>query len=170
MKQLSHYFQSSIILGTLSRLIVFLCSLMCGYLVSRVMTSVAAEDYGGVLNYSTVAILLMALSLLPIFLLKRFYGLRALDEEESFLEHLYTLILNAEIPVETAGGIDVRLNKDAATITKYYLVSLPKAIGSGAVIVAAGAIMLAIDWRIGFIMICLNMLQLLPTFIYEKWF
>ena len=169
MKQLSHYFQSSIILGTLSRLIVFLCSLMCGYLVSRVMTSVAAEDYGGVLNYSTVAILLMALSLLPIFLLKRFYGLRALDEEESFLEHLYTLILNAEIPVETAGGIDVRLNKDAATITKYYLVSLPKAIGSGAVIVAAGAIMLAIDWRIGFIMICLNMLQLLPTFIYEKW-
>ena len=65
------------------------------------------------------------------------------------MEHLYTLILNAEIPVETAGGIDVRLNKDAATITKYYLVSLPKAIGSGAVIVAAGAIMLAIDWRIG---------------------
>lgn len=169
MKQLSHYFRSSIILGTFSRLSVFLCSLMCGYLVSRVMTSVAAGDYGGVLNYSAVAILLMVLSLLPVFLLKRCYGLRALHEEEAFLEHLYTLILKAEIPVETAGGIDVRLNKDAAAITKYYLVSLPKAIGSGAVILAAGAIMLAIDWRIGVIMLCLNMLQLLPTFIYEKW-
>ena len=50
-------------------------------------------------------------------------------------------------------------NKDAAAVTKYYLVSLPKAIGSGAVILAAGAIMLAIDWRIGVIMLCLNMLQ-----------
>ena len=83
MKQLSHYFRSSIILGTFSRLSVFLCSLMCGYLVSRVMTSVAAGDYGGVLNYSAVAILLMVLSLLPVFLLKRCYGLRALHEEEA---------------------------------------------------------------------------------------
>ena len=58
--------------------------------------------------------------------------------------------------METAGGIDVRLNKDAAAITKYYLVSLPKAIGSGAVILAAGAIMLAIDWRIGVITLCLS--------------
>ena len=156
MKQLSHYFRSSIILGTFSRLSVFLCSLMCGYLVSRVMTSVAAGDYGGVLNYSAVAILLMVLSLLPVFLLKRCYGLRALHEEEAFLEHLYTLILKAEIPVETAGGIDVRLNKDAAAVTKYYLASLPKAIGSGAVILAAGAIMLAIDWRIGVIMLGLR--------------
>lgn len=163
----SSYFKSSVVLGTLNRVVLFGCSLLGGFLISRMLDTAGNQD--ALRSLGLLALIALAVGLIPIYFLTRSRTSAVRREEQAFLEGLYRALLDGRMSAKSPGELDVKLTEDAETVVSFYQEALPTAIGSLAVMVGAGILLLREDWRVGLIFMLMNLTQLLPTVVYEKW-
>lgn len=160
----SSLFRGSALLGAAQKLTVFFCSLVCGYLLSQILSG-----EGPALRLGGWTALAMGIGLLPIFFLTKTRSRMSRREEENFRESLYSDVMEARLEWENPGALDVKLTEDAGAVLRFYQNALPEAVGSLAVMAGAGALLLREDWRLGLLFLALDLMQLLPTLLYEKW-
>lgn len=163
----SSYFKSSIVLGTLSRVTLFGCSLLGGFLISRMLDTAGKQDE--LRSFGFFAFIVLVVGMLPIYFLTKYQASAVRQEKQNFLEGLYRALLDGRMSAKSPGELDVKLVEDADTVVSFYQNALPAAIGSLTVMAGAGVLLLYEDWRIGLIFLLLNLTQLIPTVVYEKW-
>lgn len=163
-RSFSACFRSSALLGAAQKLTVFFCSLACGYWISRILAGEASA-----LRLGSRTALVLGAGLFPIFWLTKARSRAGRREEENFREMLYRAVMEGRLVFENPGALDVRLTEDAGAVLGFYQNALPEAVGSLAVMAGAEALLLAEDWRLGLIFLVLDLLQLIPTLVYEKW-
>lgn len=166
-------FRMSVILGTVSKILSFVSALLCGYLVSQMLSAAMAAatsaNGGTVYRYALWTAGVMMVGLIPIYIVTQKRSTQMRREEQSFREILYAAVLDGRMAVSSAGELDVKLTEDAGTVLNYYQSAFPNAGGSIVVMAGAGVLLLLEDWRLGLIFLLLNLTQLLPTPVYEKW-
>ena len=168
-KSTYHTFRSSIMFGLLRSCVSFALSLFCGYMLSDLINKALEQDRAGVLLYAlaTSAALAVGLPLLHVLSGKR--GKARLYELQQFKESLYDKIIERRIDMENEGELDVKLSADCKEISKFMAESVPEAIGSMIVLAGATVLIAITDWRVCVVFTVMNLLQLVPTVVYEKW-
>lgn len=164
-----HAFHASITFGVLRSCASFAMSLFCGYMLSNSIDKALEQDKAGVALYALITTAALAVGLPLLHVLSGKHGKAQLYELQRFKESLYDRIIERRIDMENEGELDVKLSADCKEISKFMTESVPEAIGS--VIVLAGAtVLIAItDWRVCVVFTVMNLLQLVPTVVYEKW-
>lgn len=164
-----HYFSSSLAAGILSELTNYACMLLCGYLLSDLLEAVMQGQLKQGYNTALLTILVLLFSTLPKYAFSIWRSSRKLHDTQHFREFLYQCVLNRSIHVEDCGEMNVRMNRDVNTIAAYFQETCPKAISGMAVLFCSTTLICFVDWRIGSIFFTLNLTQLIPVIIYEKW-
>lgn len=166
---LSRYFRYSQMAGIVYELVAYTFMLLCGYLLSDLLEEVMAGQWKQMYRTGLLTILVLAFSILPKYALSVWRSNRKLTDTQHLREFLYQCVLNRSIRVEDRGEMNVRMNSDVKTIAKYYQETRPKAISGVAVLICSTVLICLVDWRIGLIFFALNLTQLIPIVVYEKW-
>lgn len=168
MKNFTH-FRRSCILGIICELISYAFMLLCGYGISNLLKLVmaGAEETLWKPAGFTVGILLVAL--IPKYRLIVLRSRIRLEDIQSFREFLYKCVLNRQVQAADRGEMSVRMNSDTKTIAGYYQETVPKAVSGTLVMLCSTFLLMVSDWRIGSIFFLMNLTQLIPIVVYEKW-
>lgn len=168
MKTFTH-FRRSCFLGLIYELVRYGFMLLCGYGISNLLELVMGGTDEKLLQTAggTVGILLFAL--IPKYLLIILRSRCRLEDIQSFREFLYQCVLNRRVQAADRGEMSVRLNGDTKTIAGYYQETVPKAVSGALVILCSAVLLMVSDWRIGCIFFLMNLIQLIPILVYEKW-
>jgi len=171
MKQsrLAEFFRLSEIAGILYEFVCFGGMLLCGYLLSAVLEAVMAAQWERMYRLAGYTAGALLVTVLIRYALTLWKSKAALTDTQSFRQFLYGCIIAKTVQAEDSGEMSVRLNGDVRTISDYYQQMMPKAIGGGVIMVCSAVLICLSDWRIGGIFFALNLTQLLPILVYEKW-
>ena len=163
------YFRRSCALGITYELVGYGFMLVCGYGISNLLELVMAgtDEILWQTAGFTVGILLFAL--LPKYVLIILRSRSRLEDIQSFQEFLYQCVLNRRVQAADRGEMSVRMNGDTKTIAGYYQETVPKAVSGTLVMLCSAVLLMASDWRIGGIFFLMNLTQLIPILVYEKW-
>lgn len=165
----SEYFRKSQTIGIIYELVTYGLMLLCGYLLSQLLEyamighSLCMQITGGVL------LVVLVLSIGPKYVLVVTQSNTRLTDTQTFREYLYQNILDRTANVNDRGEMDVRLNSDVKTISKYFQQTIPKAVSGTMTMFCSAVLISVVDWRVGLIFFSINLLQLFPVIVYEKW-
>ncbi len=162
-------FTQSMGIGMLKEWVSFAMVLLCGYLLSDMLECAMAGRWQNMYEKGGWLALALGLSLIPKYGLAVWHSKRKLTDIQNFREFLYQSILNRSLCVENQGQMEVRMNRDVQTIAEFFQETWPKALGGGTVLICSAVLLYREDRRIGSIFFLLNLVQLLPVFVYEKW-
>lgn len=167
--RLAEYFRLSEAAGILYEFVCFGGMLLCGYLLSAVLEAVMAAQWEKMYRLSKFTVGALLLTVIPRYALTLWKSKAALTDTQSFRQFLYGCLIARRVQAEDSGEMSVRLNGDVKTVSKYFQQTLPKAIGGSVIMVCSAVLICFTDWRIGGIFFALNLTQLLPIVVYEKW-
>lgn len=168
-ESLSHYFRYSQLVGIVYELMSYAFMLLCGYLLSNLLENVMSGQWKQMYRTGFLTILVLVFSIIPKYVLSVWRSNRKLNDTQHLREFLYQCVLNRSIRVEDRGEMNVRMNSDVKTIAKYYQETCPKALSGAVVLICSTVLICLVDWRIGLIFFALNLTQLIPIVVYEKW-
>lgn len=171
MKQehLSRHFHQSQMAGITYELVSYALMLLCGYLISDLLERAMASQWQQMYRTGSLAVLSLAITIFPKYALSVWRSSRKLTDTQRFREFLYQCVLNRSIRVEDRGEMNVRMSSDVKTIAKYFQDTRPKAISGAATLICSTILICLVDWRIGLIFFALDLTQLIPIVVYEKW-
>lgn len=168
-KSTGRLFHGAILFGLLQSCVSFALSLFCGYMLSGLINKALEPDRAGVGLYALATAAALAVGLPLLHVLSGRHGKAQLYESQRFQEALYDKIIERRIDVKNEGELDVKLSADCKEIAKFMTGSVPEAIGSLIVLIGATALIALTDWRVCIVFTLMNLLQLIPTVVYEKW-
>lgn len=142
-----------------------LCSLLLAQLLTQVMDGTLSPRY----PWASGTLLLLVVSVGPLFLLRRAYERAVGRDGQRFRETLYAGILSRELEVGSRGGLEVKLRRDTQAILKFLQRSCPQAVGGTVIWVGSALLLCHTDGRVGLLFFALNLVQLLPILVYETW-
>lgn len=90
-------------------------------------------------------------------------------QTQAFRTFLYRCVIDRRVSVGTPGEMQGKLGGDANTLAAFFQNTLPKAISGAVVILCATALLCMENLLLGSIFFFLNLIQLLPIFLYENW-
>lgn len=167
-KLLARHFSRSAGVGACCNLGSFAIQLVCGYLVSQLLTCVMEGGYGRWTHWMGILILLVC-NALPLYCLRQAYAKAMTREAQSFREYLYTGILGRNVPMNSRGELEVKLRRDTQAILSFWEQCLPNALGGCILLLISTLGLIWVDGRVGVLFFALNLVQLLPIVVYEGW-
>lgn len=167
--KLSLYFRRSCALGITGELTNYGLMLLCGYGTSHLLELVMAGEIARLPEVSILVLLILFLGVVPRYLLILLRSRFRLEDIQRFREFLYACVLDRRIQAADRGEMSVRMNGDTKTIAGFFQETVPKTISGVIVMLCSTVLLMLTDWRIGGIFFLLNMTQLIPILVYEKW-
>lgn len=162
-------FKSSLTNGIVFQLAVFAVKLLCGILLAQLITNAMGMEREATLYLSSAVLFIIAVALIPLYLLSKRTNCSKLNDSQCFREWLYKALLERQLDMHNRGEVEVKFRRDTEAIVNFYEQVIPNAVG-GCIILAGSTILLCqIDYRISLFFFVLNLIQLLPILIYEKW-
>ncbi len=168
-KKTYSFFRCSSFAGITFELVSYAFMLLCGYLLSSLLENVMAGQWQQMYDAGILAVLALVVTILPKYALSVWRSKVKLADTQRFREYLYQCVLDRTIHVNNGGEMTVRMNSDVKTIAKYFQETCPKAISGTTILLCSTVLICIIDWRIGLIFFALNLTQLIPIVVYEKW-
>ena len=166
---MSNCFRLSQTAGIAYELVSYAFMLLCGYLLSNLLECAMASRWQQMYQTGVLTMVVLVVSILPKYALAVWRSYRKLTDTQNLREFLYQCVLNRSICVENRGEMNVRMTGDVKTIAKYFQDTKPKAISGMVTLVCSTVSICLTDWRIGLIFFALNLTQLIPIVVYEKW-
>lgn len=163
------YFRRSCALGITYELVSYGFMLLCGYGISNLLELVMAGTDETLWQTAGFTVGILLLALIPKYVLITIRSRSRLEDIQSFREFLYQCVLNRRVQAVDKGEMSVRMNGDTKTIAGYYQETVPKAVSGTLVMLCSAVLLMASDWRIGGIFFLMNLTQLIPILVYEKW-
>ena len=162
-------FGPSVGLGICCQLAEYGVKLLCSLLLAQLLTQVMDGTLSPVYPWAAGSLLLLVVSVGPLFLLRRAYERAVGRDGQRFRETLYAGILSRELEVASRGELEVKLRRDTQAILKFVQRSCPQAVGGTVIWVGSALLLCHTDGRVGLLFFALNLVQLLPIFVYETW-
>lgn len=162
-------FGPSVGLGICCQLAEYGVKLLCSLLLAQLLTQVMNGTLSPVYPWASGTLLLLVVSVGPLFLLRRAYERAVGRDGQRFRETLYAGILSRELEVGSRGELEVKLRRDTQAILKFLQRSCPQAVGGTVIWVGSALLLCHIDGRVGLLFFALNLVQLLPILVYETW-
>lgn len=162
-------FRRSLSIGMVFEVVEFGFVLLCGYFIAELLEAVMNSQWHIMQEAGIYSLLALFAAILPKygFAIRRSHS--NLVDTQRCREFLYQEILNRNISVKNGGEMNVRMNSDVETIAAYFQQTIPKAVSGGIVMLCSTILICVIDYRIGLIFSGLNLTQLIPILVYEKW-
>ncbi len=167
--RLAEYFRLSEAAGILYEFVCFGGMLLCGYLMSAVLEDAMAARWDRMYRMGGLTACALFCAAISRYAAVIWRSRAQLTDTQQFRQFLYTRVIQKTVQAEDRGEMNVRVNQDGKTVSAYFQETLPKAIGGGAVMVCSALLICFTDWRVGIVFFALNLIQLLPIFVYEKW-
>lgn len=168
MKPFAH-FRRSCALGITYELVSYAFMLLCGYGISHLLELVMAVDTERLWQTAGFTAGILVCALIPKYLLIVLRSRTRLEDIQTFREFLYRCVLNRQVQAADRGEMSVRMNSDTKTIAGYHQETVPKAVSGALVMLCSTFLLMVSDWRIGGIFFLMNLTQLIPIVVYEKW-
>lgn len=162
-------FGPSVGLGICCQLAEYGVKLLCSLLLAQLLTQVMNGTLNSIYPWASGTLLLLVVSLGPLFLLRRAYERAVGRDGQRFRETLYAGIVSRELEVASRGELEVKLRRDTQAILKFVQRSCPQAVGGTVIWVGSALLLCHTDGRVGLLFFALNLVQLLPIFVYETW-
>lgn len=162
-------FGPSVGLGICCQLAEYGVKLLCSLLLAQLLTQVMNGTLSPVYPWASGTLLLLVVSVGPLFLLRRAYERAVGRDGQRFRETLYAGILSRELEVGSRGELEVKLRRDTQAILKFLQRSCPQAVGGTVIWVGSALLLCHTDGRVGLLFFALNLVQLLPILVYETW-
>lgn len=162
-------FGPSVGLGICCQLAEYGVKLMCSLLLAQLLTQVMNGTLSPIYPWASGTLLLLVVSVGPLFLLRRAYERAVGRDGQRFRETLYAGILSRELEVASRGELEVKLRRDTQAILKFVQRSCPQAVGGTVIWVGSALLLCHTDGRVGLLFFALNLVQLLPILVYETW-
>lgn len=162
-------FGPSVGLGICCQLAEYGVKLLCSLLLAQLLTQVMDGTLSPVYPWAAGSLLLLVVSLGPLFLLRRAYERAVGRDGQRFRETLYAGILSRKLEVASRGELEVKLRRDTQAILKFVQRSCPQAVGGTVIWVGSALLLCHTDGRVGLLFFALNLVQLLPILVYETW-
>lgn len=162
-------FGPSVGLGICCQLAEYGVKLMCSLLLAQLLTQVMDGTLSPIYPWASGTLLLLVVSVGPLFLLRRAYERAVGRDGQRFRETLYAGILSRELEVASRGELEVKLRRDTQAILKFVQRSCPQAVGGTVIWVGSALLLCHTDGRVGLLFFALNLVQMLPILVYETW-
>lgn len=162
-------FGPSVGLGICCQLAEYGVKLLCSLLLAQLLTQVMDGTLRPIYPWASGTLLLLVVSVGPLFLLRRAYERAVGRDGQRFRETLYAGILSRKLEVASRGELEVKLRRDTQAILKFVQRSCPQAVGGTVIWVGSALLLCHTDGRVGLLFFALNLVQLLPIFVYETW-
>lgn len=162
-------FGPSVGLGICCQLAEYGVKLMCSLLLAQLLTQVMNGTLSPIYPWASGTLLLLVVSVGPLFLLRRAYERAVGRDGQRFRETLYAGILSRELEVASRGELEVKLRRDTQAILKFVQRSCPQAVGGTVIWVGSALLLCHTDGRVGLLFFALNLVQMLPILAYETW-
>lgn len=162
-------FGPSVGLGICCQLAEYGVKLLCSLLLAQLLTQVMDGTLSPIYPWASGTLLLLVVSVGPLFLLRRAYERAVGRDGQRFRETLYAGILSRELEVASRGELEVKLRRDTQAILKFVQRSCPQAVGGTVIWVGSALLLCHTDGRVGLLFFALNLVQLLPILVYETW-
>lgn len=162
-------FGPSVGLGICCQLAEYGVKLLCNLLLAQLLTQVMDGTLSPIYPWASGTLLLLVVSVGPLFLLRRAYERAVGRDGQRFRETLYAGILSRELEVASRGELEVKLRRDTQAILKFVQRSCPQAVGGTVIWVGSALLLCHTDGRVGLLFFALNLVQMLPILVYETW-
>lgn len=162
-------FGPSVGLGICCQLAEYGVKLLCSLLLAQLLTQVMDGTLRPIYPWASGTLLLLVVSVGPLFLLRRAYERAVGRDGQRFRETLYAGILSRKLEVASRGELEVKLRRDTQAILKFVQRSCPQAVGGTVIWVGSALLLCHTDGRVGLLFFALNLVQLLPILVYETW-
>ena len=162
-------FGPSVGLGICCQLAEYGVKLLCSLLLAQLLTQVMDGTLSPIYPWASGTLLLLVVSVGPLFLLRRAYERAVGLDGQRFRETLYAGILSRELEVASRGELEVKLRRDTQAILKFVQRSCPQAVGGTVIWVGSALLLCHTDGRVGLLFFVLNLVQMLPILVYETW-
>lgn len=169
MKRISSFFRRSQTIGLVYEIVCYGFMLLCGYLVSDLLELTISKAWQEMYHRAVLTAIALTVSIVPRYLLAVHRSNSQMEDTQKFREFLYTGVLKRCVDVDNKGEMNVRLTSDVKTIAQYFQKTCPKAVGGLIILITSTVLICLSDWRVGLIFFALNLTQLLPILVYEKW-
>lgn len=167
MREFSPIFRKSGTIGIICELVGYGCVLACSLLMSDLLERAMAAQ--PIIGTGMLAAGCLLVSCVLGCVLTCWRGRVRLEDTQAFRTFLYRCVIDRRVSVGTPGEMQGKLGGDANTLAAFFQNTLPKAI-SGAVVILCATVLLCMEnLLIGSIFFFLNLIQLLPIFLYENW-
>ncbi len=123
-------FGPSVGLGICCQLAEYGVKLLCNLLLAQLLTQVMDGTLSPIYPWALGTLLLLVVSVGPLFLLRRAYERAVGRDGQRFRETLYAGILSRELEVASRGELEVKLRRDTQAILKFVQRSCPQAVGA----------------------------------------
>ncbi len=163
------FFRASQGAGIAYELVCFGGMLLCGTLLSELLSAVMAGQWQRMYKIGLFAVLALAGTVLPRYFLSVWRRKQRRMDAHRFRTFLYQCVLDRTIRAENHGEMEVRLQHDAETIAQFCQETCPKAISGAAILICSTILICRVNWKIGLIFFSMNLTQLIPVLVYEKW-
>ena len=158
-------FGPSVGLGICCQLAEYGVKLLCSLLLAQLLNGTLSPVY----PWASGTLLLLVVSVGPLFLLRRAYERAVGRDGQRFRETLYAGIVSRELEVASRGELEVKLRRDTHAILKFVQRSCPQAVGGTVIWVGSALLLCHTDGRVGLLFFSLKLVQLLPILVYETW-
>lgn len=168
-REFSAFFRQSRRAGIAYELTSYGGVLLCALLLSRLLEGAMESQWARMYRtgaWATGALLAVTGTQ---YALRTWRSKWELADIQSFRMYLYRRVIDRELSVENPGEMSVRMNDDVETVARFFQKTQPSAICAGVVILCSTVLLCRIHLGIGMIFFCLNLTQLLPVLLYEKW-
>lgn len=162
-------FGPSVGLGICCQLAEYGVKLLCSLLLAQLLTQVMDGTLSPIYPWASGTLLLLVVSVGPLFLLRRAYERAVGRDGQRFRETLYAGILSRELEVGSRGELEVKLRRDTQAILKFLQRSCPQSVGGTVIWLGSALLLCHTDGRVGLLFFALNLVQLLPILVYETW-
>lgn len=162
-------FGPSVGLGICCQLAEYGVKLLCSLLLAQLLTQVMDGTLSPIYPWASGTLLLLVVSVGPLFLLRRAYERAVGRDGQRFRETLYAGILSRELEVGSRGELEVKLRRDTQAILKFLQRSCPQSVGGTVIWLGSALLLCHTDGRVGLLFFALNLVQMLPILVYETW-
>ena len=166
-REFSPIFRKSGTIGIICELVGYGCVLACSLLLSDLLERAMAAQ--PIIGTDMLAAGCLLVSCVLGCVLTCWRGRVRLEDTQAFRTFLYRCVIDRRVSVGTPGEMQGKLGGDANTLAAFFQNTLPKAISGAVVILCATALLCMENLLIGSIFFFLNLIQLLPIFLYENW-
>ena len=167
--RVGHYFRRAMGVGLCDQLGLYAIQLLCGYWLSQLLARVMGESQGEILPLAVGTLALLALGVVPLYVLKRARAHAMARDAQVFREYLYDGVLHRDWKVNSRGELEVKLRRDTQAVIQFWEQSFPNALGGSVILLGATLWLVWIDGRVGALFFAMTLVQLLPIVIYETW-
>lgn len=162
-------FWRSMISGVVYQLAVFAVALLVGTLLAQLLGLALEESSKAAFSLAAWIVAALLGSAGPLFLLNRWRLRRKELDAQSCREWLLAKLLEHQLPIATQGELEVKFRRDGDAVVQFFGSAIPAAIGGGLIWAGAGLLLCRVHMGVGLLFLLLNLVQLLPIFVYESW-